>query len=117
MTNLTETAFTKLETFTDTDMKKRARIVLESFARQLDTSGIDTPVDVFEGDDSVSVEWIFDDLRIGIGLETNKDDDGWFLISSKKAGCIDALGSLVDTDLAVLLKWLISFVKQNKDMP
>ena len=114
-TDLTKSALIKLKSFEDTDRKDRAQRVLEVFCKQLIDDDIKVPIDVFEGDDSISIEWIFDEFRIGIGIETDKRESGWYLISSKDAGGIDAIGSLVDVDLAVLINWLILFVKHIKE--
>ena len=115
-TDLTQSALIKLKSFEDTDMKDRAQRVLQVFCKQLiDSQEIGVPIDVFEGYDSISIEWIFDEFRIGIGIETDERESGWYLVSSKDAGGIDAIGSLVDVDLAVLINWLILFVKHIKE--
>lgn len=64
-------------------------------------------------DDSVLIEWIFDDFRVGFTIEKNKDESGWYLVTTKRLGFINASGYFLDTEREKLLNWLVIFVKDN----
>ena len=64
-------------------------------------------------DGSVLIEWIFNDFRVGFTIEKNKDESGWYLVTTKKLGFINASGYFLDTEKEKLLIWLVSFVTAN----
>jgi hypothetical protein len=61
-------------------------------------------------DNSVLIEWIFRDFRIGFTMEDNQGDSGWYLVSNRKLGEILASGSIANIDLEKHLLWLLNFV-------
>jgi hypothetical protein len=61
-----------------------------------------------EGD--LLLEWIFENFRLGFGLEHNFEESGWYLVSSPHLGGIVASGLLKGTDLRPLISWLVSYV-------
>lgn len=64
-------------------------------------------------DGSLVIEWPFDDFRVGFTIEKNKDESGWYLVTTKKLGFINASGYFLDIDRRKLLDWLVNFVTTN----
>jgi hypothetical protein len=60
-------------------------------------------------DESVLIEWIFPDFRVGFNIEPDPEDSGWHLVSNKKVGEITASGQLTNTGeiVAALLDFIL----------
>ncbi|NQU35619.1 MAG: hypothetical protein HQ521_20525 [Bacteroidetes bacterium] len=60
-------------------------------------------------DESLLVEWIFSDFRIGFTLETNDLESGWYLVSNSNLGSINVSGDINKVALGGLVLWLFLF--------
>lgn len=61
-------------------------------------------------DDSILMEWQFSNYRLGFSVEPSLEESGWYLVTDKDMGSINASGFIGDGDLKPLLLWLINFV-------
>lgn len=61
-------------------------------------------------DGSILFEWIFNDYRIGFGIEPDPDESSWYLVTNQKLGSISAAGYMSADDLPRLVTWLLGFV-------
>ena len=59
------------------------------------------------------IEWIFENFRVGFTIEKNSEESGWYLVSGKNLGQINAYGNLNKADDEKLLSWLLVFVISN----
>lgn len=68
------------------------------------------PIRAFVSEDNtILLEWIFKNYRIGFSIEENSNDSGWYLVSKRELGEISASGYLhPDTKNTIL--WLVNFV-------
>jgi hypothetical protein len=64
-------------------------------------------------DDSVLIEWIFNDFRIGFSIEPNNDDSGWYLVSNDNLNEESKSGHLKLELLAPLFTKLLTFALSN----
>jgi hypothetical protein len=64
-------------------------------------------------DDSVLIEWIFKDFRIGFSFEPNSDDSGWYLVSNDNLNEVSTSGPLKDELLEPLFVNLLTFALSN----
>jgi len=60
-------------------------------------------------DNTVLLEWIFRNYRIGFSIEENANESGWYLVSKRELGEISASGYL-NPNIKNTLLWLINFV-------
>ncbi len=82
----------------------------------LDSIGSVPPLRInINEDDSVLIEWIFRDFRIGFSIETNRSQSNWYLVSNKNLNQVDFSGLLSskDQDIDELLTSIIAFVLSN----
>ena len=61
-------------------------------------------------DDSLLIEWIFKDFRIGFSFEPNPNESGWYLVSNNKLEESSKSGELRFEELELLLGNLLTFV-------
>lgn len=61
-------------------------------------------------DDSIIIEWVYDDFRLGFYFDVKVDESSWFLVSKESSGGVNASGYLDQNDKSILVNWLISFV-------
>lgn len=61
-------------------------------------------------EDSVFLEWIFMDFRIGFTFCECEEESMWYLVSNKKLDELTVSGSLMETDYYAIIEKLISFV-------
>ena len=54
-------------------------------------------------DDSILIEWVLDDFRLGFTIEPSLDESGWYLVTNEDLGSINAYGYLRDTNLKTIL--------------
>lgn len=72
------------------------------------------PLHAFNTDDeSLLIEWIFRDFRVGFTLEVKQEESGWYLVSNKNLGEISASGYISNIDVKKLVLWLFNFVLTN----
>lgn len=64
-------------------------------------------------DESILVEWIFNDFRIGFTIEPNPRDSGWYLVSNRNLGEISASGYITGLDIKNVILWLLNFILSN----
>jgi hypothetical protein len=64
-------------------------------------------------DNSMLVEWIFKDFRIGFSFEDNENDSSWYLASNQKFSDASASGSIKENELDDLLLNILAFVSSN----
>ena len=64
-------------------------------------------------DDSVLIEWIFRDFRIGFSIEANHSQSNWYLVSNENLNRVDQSGLLSSHDIDELLTDLVTFVLSN----
>lgn len=61
-------------------------------------------------DGSLLIEWIFDDFRVGFGIESDLHESSWYLVSNASLGEISASGYTSRIELRTLILWLLNFV-------
>ncbi len=64
-------------------------------------------------DDTALLEWIFEDYRIGFGVDTDPNESSWYLVTQKELGNINAYGYLSEDNNANIITWLITFISMN----
>lgn len=64
-------------------------------------------------DESLLIEWIFKDFRIGFSIEPREDDSSWYLVSNHNFDETSASGKLKFDELEALLMDLSEFVLSN----
>jgi hypothetical protein len=70
------------------------------------------PLHASPGDgESVLVEWVFPDFRVGFNIEPNAEDSGWHLVSNKNLDELTASGYLRNVQEVVAL--LLDFILAN----
>ncbi|MCJ7691152.1 MAG: hypothetical protein MUO60_17815 [Clostridiaceae bacterium] len=47
---------------------------------------------------SISIEWLFEQFRIGISIETDIDESCWYFVSKPEVGGIMTSGLLLNND-------------------
>lgn len=60
-------------------------------------------------DDSISIEWNFDNFRIGFNIEEVASENSWYLISNN-LGEVSASGYIRPGDIESIILWLLSFI-------
>jgi len=84
--------------------------VLNRFERRgMDLSNLPNWYAAVLNDGGLSIEWIFNDFRIGFTVEKQDNDSGWLLVSTRKHGDISAYGYLSVPNLQSLIEWLLTF--------
>lgn len=61
-------------------------------------------------DNSLLIEWISPNWRIGFTIEQNEQESGWYLVSNQSNGNIRAYGDLEGVDL----QWLVTWIKSRE---
>ena len=66
-------------------------------------------------DGSLLIEWIFDDFRIGFGVEPIPSESSWYLVSNARLGDINLAGDTPKNELETqdLMLRLVNFVVSN----
>ena len=74
-----------------------------------------SPINAFniEEDNSILIEWIFNDYRVGFNIETKNEESGWYLVTNRELGEISASGSIHNIEIKTILLWLLNFVISN----
>jgi len=111
-----------IQKIADSDKQKDVVKILQAFQNvllekrfALDTIGSLPPlqININKEDDSVLIEWIFRDFRIGFSIEANRSQSNWYLVSNQNLNQLDYSGLLPWQDLDELLTTLIAFVLSN----
>jgi hypothetical protein len=72
------------------------------------------PFRAFSVDDgSLLIEWTFTAFRVGFSIEIDPKDSGWYLVTNKSLGEINASGFISDANLKSIIPWLFGFVLLN----
>lgn len=98
------------------EAKKLLTIIQETIVslQQLEFVGSLPPLRAFNvNDNSLLIEWIFPNFRIGFTIEPNPYDSGWYLVSNKNLGETSASGYIDGMDTKKLFLWLLNFVLAN----
>jgi hypothetical protein len=64
-------------------------------------------------DESVLIEWIFPDFRIGFSIEPKEKESSWYLVSNKKFNEVSFSGLLEFSQLSFLIIDLLEFAMTN----
>ena len=66
-------------------------------------------------DGSILIEWIFDDFRVGFGIEPTLSESSWYLVSNIRLGDINLAGDIPKNELETqdLMLHLVNFVVSN----
>ena len=66
-------------------------------------------------DGSILIEWIFDDFRVGFGIEPTPSESSWYLVSNAGLGDINLAGDIPKNELETqdLMLRLVNFVVSN----
>lgn len=98
------------------DVKQRAENLLNQIQKIITTFtcvefDLDTIPKIhaftYESDDSILLEWVFEEYRIGFSIETVDSESGWYLVTKESLGKINASGYLTDEDTVL---WLMNFI-------
>jgi len=64
-------------------------------------------------DESVSLEWVLPDFRLGFTIQVNPNESGWHLATSKRMGESGSYGFLSRANLRSLVFIMVSYVLAN----
>lgn len=116
-------AWTTVVTIKDDTVANECRRILQTIAESIlffQTQGFDLghlprlhAFDVEDG--SLLIEWIFDDFRIGFGVEPIPSESSWYLVSNARLGDINQAGDIPQNELEIqdLILRLVNFVVSN----
>ena len=62
---------------------------------------------------TVLLEWATDNFRVGLSVDTEPNESGWYFVSSKELGQIAASGYISEVASRRLVPWLVSLVLKN----
>lgn len=121
--NLIIRAWTTVATVKDDTVASECRKILQIIAESIlffQTRGFDLRhlprLHAFNVEDgSLLIEWIFDDFRIGFGIEPIPSESSWYLVSNARLGDINLAGDIPKNDLETqdLMLHLVNFVVSN----
>jgi len=117
--SLTQEARNLVDSLSDKQVAKEAIKVLNKLEERL---GIVSyiydlpPIRASEGDDgSLLISWVYPHFRIGISIEPDIQESGWYLVSDASAGHIHASGLLNAINLDALVSFLV-YIGINNDL-
>lgn len=84
--------------------------VLERIQR---ISNLFPPLVFMEDEDSVFLEWVFKDFRIGFTFCENEDESMWFMISNRNLEELSISGDLRISDYYAIIIKVLGFVVEN----
>jgi hypothetical protein len=64
-------------------------------------------------ENSLLIEWIFKDFRIGFSFEKKESNSSWYIASNEKYSEISASGFIKENEIDDLLKHILVFVLSN----
>ena len=112
----TQKALKTISGHSDIDVKKRAEHLLTQIQKIITVFtciGFDLEAIpnihafTYEAEDGILLEWVFEEYRIGFSIETVDSESGWYLVTKKCLGEINASGYLTDEDTVL---WLMNFI-------
>ena len=120
-TNVIQSALSSLKSLSNSDLVQYAKKILLIIQENLNVFAKEEtellpPIRVFDVEDgSILIEWIFKDFRIGFNIESNINESGWYLVTNKNLGEINASAYILDGNIKKIILWLLYFVIiQNK---
>ena len=66
-----------------------------------------------EDDESILLEWIFSDFRIGFSFEFDKQKSNWYIIANKNLNSANASGEIDFEKIEGLVQGVIAFIAAN----
>lgn len=116
-------AWTTVATVKDDTTANECRRILQIIAESIlffQTQGFDLGhlprLHTFDLEDgSLLIEWIFDDFRIGFGVEPTPSESSWYLVSNARLENINQAGDIPQNELETqdLMLRLVNFVVSN----
>jgi hypothetical protein len=114
---LIKSALETIKTAPDQDIANEARkflVLLQETVSSLQQLNFDLafiqPIQAFISENNtIILEWIFKNYRIGFSFEENSHESGWYLVSKRELGEISASGYL-NPNIKNIVLWLINFV-------
>ena len=89
--------------------------IINSFGQLGFDLGSITPIKAYEcEDESVLMEWIYTNFRVGFAIEPDQAESGWYLVSNQALGEKSAYGNLLDSNMDKNLLWLLNFIIEHK---
>ncbi len=103
------------------DVRKATTALISAFQRiimnnriQIESAGHLSPLKLRTmEDESVLIEWIFPDFRIGFAIEPVEKESSWYLVSNKKMNEVSASGLLDLQQIDSLIIDLLAFAMSN----
>lgn len=72
------------------------------------------PIRLFDMEDnSILIEWMFNDFRIGFSVEENTDKSSYYIVSNKPFENLGEAGYLYEVNINTLLEDFISYIEKN----
>lgn len=68
---------------------------------------------VIDEDESVLVEWMFKDFRIGFSFEKDEQESMWYMVSNRKFNEVNESGNITDKTIDDLLINILAFVTSH----
>lgn len=62
-------------------------------------------------EDSILIEWCFDDFRLGFNVEEDESENSWFLVTTQKLGDIHEYGYLNKDNQEAIMLFFLQFVE------
>jgi hypothetical protein len=105
-------ATARCDALQNSDVRNRARAVIEALAKALDDCGFAgktlPELAVSEKDDGAAfIEWLFPDRRLGFAVETREEDSSWYYVTKASAGGLMFSGDLSAATMGRLVRWAI----------
>jgi len=108
----------KIQNIQNTDVKNRAKTLLYEYLNlvnrfyhnDIDLSPIPQLNIVSPGDESILMEWVSNQFRIGINVESGNLESNWYLVSTSSLGDIEASGYLTELNKQKTILWLLCFI-------
>jgi hypothetical protein len=66
-----------------------------------------------EDEDSVFLEWIFKDLRVGFSFENDLEESSWYMITNKNLEEFSISGKLYTKDIYFTITRILNYVLEN----
>ena len=119
--NVVTRALNTVSKHKNNELKKRAERILvyikeivDLFCKyKIDVNILPEIEAFFIEDDSILLEWIYNDYRIGFSIEINPDESGWYLITNSEHGEITSSGLIKKNNIPKIITWLIIFILLN----
>jgi hypothetical protein len=64
-------------------------------------------------DNSLFIEWVFPDFRIGFSLDTHPEKNSWYLVTNKNLEEFSASGYLTENNIKSIILQMVSYAVTN----